>query len=107
LSITVHIHTIEVWLKTTIPFDSARELPPSAGFPSLSGGVAPLAPPLGAFGTPVRAPAAPIWATAAFGGGERKLKFLEHRGRPGRVVSLAYAASGTPFRGRLRRPKWF
>ena len=33
---------------------------------------APLAPPLGAFGALVRAPAAPIWATAAFGGGERK-----------------------------------
>ena len=27
---------------------------------------------MGAFGTPVKAPAAPIWATAAFGGGERK-----------------------------------
>ena len=27
---------------------------------------------LGALGAPVRAPAAPIWATAAFGGGERK-----------------------------------
>ena len=48
----------------------ARELPPSAGFPSPSGGVAPQAPPLGAFGAPVGAPAAPIWETAAFGGGE-------------------------------------
>ena len=26
----------------------------------------------GAFGAPVRAPAVPIWATAAFGGGEKK-----------------------------------
>ena len=49
-----------------------RKLPPSAGFPSPSGGVAPLAPPLGAFGDTVRAPAAPSWTTAAFGGGERK-----------------------------------
>ena len=34
--------------------------PPSAGFPSRSGGVAPSAPPLGAFGTPVGEPAAAI-----------------------------------------------
>ena len=27
----------------------------------------------GAFGAPVRMPAAPIWRTAAFGGGERKI----------------------------------
>ena len=39
---------------------NTRELPNSAGFPSPSGGVTPLAPPLGAFGTPVGAPAAPI-----------------------------------------------
>jgi len=32
--------------------------------------VAPPAPPLGAFGALVGAPAAPIWVTAAFGGGE-------------------------------------
>ena len=41
-------------------------------FPSPSGGLAPSAPTLGAFGAPVGAPAAPILETAAFGGGERK-----------------------------------
>ena len=48
-----HILPLSQRLKKT------RELPPSAGFPSPSGGVA---------------PTAPIWATAAFGGGERKKK---------------------------------
>ena len=51
---------------------NTRELLPSAGFPSPSGGVAPWAPPLGAFGAPVGAPAAHIRETAAFGGGERR-----------------------------------
>ena len=46
--------------------------PPSAGFPSPSGGVAPWVPPLGAFGATVGAPTALIWETAAFSGGERK-----------------------------------
>ena len=50
---------------------TTRKLPPSAGFPSPSGGVALMVPPLGAFGAPVRAPVAPIWATAAFSGGKR------------------------------------
>ena len=90
----------------------------------------PPAPPLGAFGAPVGVPAVPIWETAAFGGGERsnKLKliwgttgapYLGNRGRPGRGVSLAYAAFGgdekkknwgtfgAPNFRRLRRPKWF
>ena len=40
----------------------------------------------GAFGAPVRAPVAPIWATAAFGGCERKKKNWG--------VSLAYAVFG-------------
>ena len=64
-------------------------------FPSPSGGVAPWAPPLGAFGAPVRVPAVHIWATAAFVGGERKEKEkLECHGRPSRGVGLAYAAFG-------------
>ena len=60
--------------------------PPSAGFPSPSGGVAPSVPPLGAAGAPDGAPMAPIWKNAALGGGERKKK-LGHRRRPGRGVS--------------------
>ena len=65
----------------------------------------PSAPPLGAFGAPVWAPAALIWATAAFDGGERKKNrekiwgvmgapYLGRRGCPGRGVSLAYVAFG-------------
>ena len=51
----------------------------------------------GTFGVPVGVPAAPIWETAAFGGGERnvsKQKNWDARGRPGWGVSLAYAAFG-------------
>ena len=54
-----------------------RELPPSAGLPSPSGGVAPPAPPLSDFGTPVGVPAAPIWETTAFGGGERNISKIK------------------------------
>ena len=46
--------------------------PPSAGFPSPSGGVAPSVPPLGAFCTHVGAPPVPILETATFGGGKRQ-----------------------------------
>ena len=42
--------------------------PPSAGFPSPSGGTAP-------FGALVGVPLAPIWETAAFGGVEREIKY--------------------------------
>ena len=80
-------------------------------------------PPLGAFGAPAGVPAAAIWGTAAFGGSERRKNNSNfgRRERPGRGGSLAYAAlggdtktekkksgaSGAPFKGRLRRPKWF
>ena len=67
-----------------------REIPAFGGISlALRGG--------GALGVPVRAPESPIWGTAAFGGGERnkkKKQNLGHHGRPGRGVSLAYAAFG-------------
>ena len=69
-----------------------RELPPSAGFPSPFGGVAPLAPPLGDFGAPVGALMAPIWETAAFGTDERKVKKIKKNlGRHGRPIFGASA----------------
>ena len=68
-----------------------RKLPPSAGSPSRSGGVAPAAPPLGAIGAPVGAPAAPIWEIAAFGGGERRMK-------------KKFGAPGAPRSGRQLMP---
>ena len=79
------------------------KFPPSAGFPSPSGGVAPLAPPLGAFGAPVGAPAAPIWVTAAFGCGERKdTKInIKNLGRPERTI---FGAPGAPRSGRQLTP---
>ena len=78
----------------------------------------------GAFGATVGVPLAPIWETAANGGGERKRKKLGCYGRPlfrapraprsGRQLTVPSAtkkknsgASGAPFRGHLRRPKWF
>ena len=108
--------TINIALKLYRNLEVVAKEPPSAGFPSPSGGVAP-------YGDP-------IWETAAFGGGEREYTnlgtmgapYLGRQGRPGRGVSLAYAAfggvkkirvpsapqiSGAPFRGHLRRPKWF
>ena len=45
-----------------------------------------------AFGAPVGAPLAPIWETAAFGGGERTKIILGRRGRPG--GGSAYTAFG-------------
>jgi len=87
-----------------------RELPPSAGFPPPSGGVAPLAPHGARLGNPRlrrrwKKQMIKIWdamgvpngasAYAAFGGDEKK--------NSGALSQI----SGAPIRGRLRRPKWF
>ena len=60
-----------------------------------------------------RAPAAPIWETAAFGGGKRiKNVGMSHRGGgwnplPSAAIKKNSGACGAPFRGHLWRPKWF
>ena len=73
-----------------------RELPPSAVFPSPSGGVAPSAPPLGClrrpFGQPP--PSAAVKESKKKNWGAMGAPYLGCRGRPGRVNSLAYAAFG-------------
>ena len=93
-----------------------RKLPPSAGFPSPFGGVASPAPPLGALPTLVWRP-----PPSAAVKGKYNINNLGQRWRPGRGVSLAYAAfggnkniekkisgaSGAPFRECLQCPKWF
>ena len=62
----------------------------------------------GAFGATFGVPAAPIWETAAFGGGESlKNKKLGRLGRPGRGVSLRLLRRRKKKFRRLRRPKWF
>ena len=67
-----------------------------------SGEVAPPAPPLGSLGVPVEVPVAPIWETAAFGGGERmETKQKKNLGRHERPI---FGASGPPQSGRQLTP---
>ena len=67
------------------------------------GEVALPAPPLGALGVPVEVPAAPIWETAAFGGGERIVakKNIKNLGRHERPI---FGAPGPPRSGRQLTP---